>query len=252
MSKLGSFAFLSNESLEEVFSELQLFYIQNVERFEVNHYLTRRLGLIAMFMFMFGLLVNLGEQVRLLVFEITPILSTRLFSDLRVEWVDVVLISLSLLMVVFNGIASTHRMDTAGTAMILNSPQERRKLIDYKKFILRMFVYVLAIVVVGSVLVFPRQDLASHFIFWGALGGFMAFFINRKMGYTRAWSRNRLAFRRVQILYAKWKLGLETEDNARWQLLQLVEENVIIEQQDIVNDYMASKEGMLALLKRRQ
>ncbi|RXF04310.1 hypothetical protein D9603_06335 [Pseudoalteromonas sp. PS5] len=73
--------------------------------------------------------------------------------------------------------------------------------------------------------------------------------MNRKFGYTRAWSRNRLYAERILLIVARYKSGVVFRDKAMEELLKLIEQYEIQTHQDIVNDYIRYGDSALSSLK---
>ncbi|MBE0348537.1 hypothetical protein PPEP_b0306 [Pseudoalteromonas peptidolytica F12-50-A1] len=77
----------------------------------------------------------------------------------------------------------------------------------------------------------------------------MSYSVNRKFGYTRAWSRNRLYAERILLIVARHKSGVVFRDKAMEELLKLIEQYEIQTHQDIVNDYIRYGDSALSSLK---
>jgi len=92
-------------------------------------------------------------------------------------------------------------------------------------------------------------DVLSLFFVFGVLTFITSYSINRKFGYTRAWSRNRTAYQKVQVIYGKYKSGAIIRDEAVKRLYKLYEVSIEQAHVDIVKDYEIYGNAALSWVK---
>lgn len=90
-------------------------------------------------------------------------------------------------------------------------------------------------------------------LFWGGLLVTVTYVINRKQGFTRGWSRNRLTMQKLQLLSACRNSKLiDTETDCRRTLLELLNENNIQTHSDIVEDYIDYGKSAFSWLPKKK
>ncbi|NOU52263.1 hypothetical protein HG263_17170 [Pseudoalteromonas sp. JBTF-M23] len=102
---------------------------------------------------------------------------------------------------------------------------------------------------ISSLLFFEWQQLMPVFFAAGLIIFILSYSINRKFGYTRAWSRNRLYAEKVRLIDARYKSGMIFRDKAHEDLLKLLEQYEEQTHQDTVNDYISYGNSALNTLK---
>lgn len=120
------------------------------------------------------------------------------------------------------------------------------------KIILKDFyrIYYLITTLALTTLIFiDFKTLAPYYFILGITIFIVSYSVNRKFGYTRAWSRNRLYAERILLIVARYKSGVVFRDKAMEELLKLIEQYEIQTHQDIVNDYIRYGDSALSSLK---
>ncbi|BBN83696.1 hypothetical protein PA25_36810 [Pseudoalteromonas sp. A25] len=102
---------------------------------------------------------------------------------------------------------------------------------------------------ISALLFFEWQQLMPVFFAVGLIIFILSYSINRKFGYTRAWSRNRLYAEKIRIIDARYKSGIIFRDKAHEDLLKLLEQYEEQTHQDTVNDYISYGNSALNTLK---
>lgn len=134
--------------------------------------------------------------------------------------------------------------------VIVNSFCKEKPLLEILKenlvsVVLAIF-YILPIV---AFLVFDWGDVLPLFFVFGVLIFISSYSINRKFGYTRAWSRNRTAYQKVQVIYGQYKSGVIFRDEAVKRLYTLYELSIEQAHIDIVKDYEIYGNAALSWVK---
>lgn len=102
---------------------------------------------------------------------------------------------------------------------------------------------------VTALFVFDWGDVLPLFFVFGVLIFISSYSINRKFGYTRAWSRNRTAYQKVQVIYGQYKSGVIFRDEAVKRLYTLYELSIEQAHIDIVKDYEIYGNAALSWVK---
>ena len=241
MMRPKSLSFLSQQALNDVFTGSFHYLSQLIDKFEINHYLTRRLALVSAFMALFGLFNIIVSRFDPGLLPDDPLVAiiqlpehAEMLKALNPQWVDISVVCMVCLIFVFNGLIPIDKIESDSAQFLNLTKSDRRALIEAKKKLLKVCVYLFTVLVLIGVFLFNWKGLSAHYLFWGLLGMTISLVVNRKLGYTRAWSRNRLTSQRLEILYAEWQRGLDSEDNIRYRLYQLLEKNSEDAHDDIV------------------
>lgn len=132
------------------------------------------------------------------------------------------------------------------------STENARKNESYIKIIIKdfyQFYYLITIFALTTLIFIDFKTLAPYYFILGSTIFIVSYSVNRKFGYTRAWSRNRLYAERLHVIVARHKSGVIFRDKAMEELLKLIEQYEIQTHQDIVNDYIRYGDSALSSLK---
>lgn len=106
-----------------------------------------------------------------------------------------------------------------------------------------------AAVSLSSLVIFEWEEVLPLFFMFGVIGFVCSYSVNSKFGYTKGWSRNRLAKQKVQIIYGQYIEGFMHKEIAVDQLFQVFEKSKEQVHQDIVKDYETYGSAALGWVK---
>jgi len=234
-SNLASFAKEDlKESIEFVYND----FAKRALKFEVPHFLTRRLASIASLMVLFGLLTIAGNfsfigELKLAITDKAII--SELCSSLKPF--NIYLFDFGVIVI----ISALFLYNLLVKKIEFKDVLQKHKLkIKTKKFQINLILQLFILGLVSSFLLFKWDLLSFHFLFWGILIFVISYSSNRKYGYTRGFSRNRMYAQKAELLYADKILNSdEKEDkNLRLQLHELLKKAGEESHKDIVGDYI--------------
>ncbi|CAM4241387.1 hypothetical protein [Pseudoalteromonas byunsanensis] len=101
----------------------------------------------------------------------------------------------------------------------------------------------------AALVFFEWQEVMPIFFALGLVIFILSYSINRKFGYTRAWSRNRLYAEKVRFLDARFKSGVIFRDKAHEELFKLLEQFEEQTHLDTMNDYISYGNSAFNVLK---
>ncbi|MBA6336660.1 hypothetical protein H4J57_05530 [Colwellia sp. BRX8-7] len=237
---LASFA---KEDLTESIKVIHTEFSDKANDFELPHTLTRRLASIASLMIVFGLLTLAGNfsfigEIKLTITN--QVIMSKVCSTFEAFNINI----FDLLVVLFLLAVSIIKLT-------LDTINYSRKT---KKSILINCLRVMTVLLILSILTFKWNELAPHALFWGLLIFIISYSSNRKYGYTRGYSRNRLYAKKVELLYADKLLGTDTNEdkNIRLQLHELIKKSHEEIHKDIVGDYIEYGNSALKWLSTKK
>jgi hypothetical protein len=214
----GSLLDSYQENLTKAIEDTKKTFENRVASFTPFHKLLRRLGSISSFVFLIGLFTSVSNLKTLFGVALTSIKIN--IINLNIPYAeDKVYISISFffltLLILANSIGLLkHSIVTSSL----------------------IFVYGLAHLFI--ILLFDSQVLSIYLLTFGALTFVMSYSTNRKYGYTRGWSRNRVYITQLDILLCENNLQLDTPENIRQKLNNIILQAKIEAHKDIVNDYI--------------
>lgn len=130
-------------------------------------------------------------------------------------------------------------------------------LINTIKIEIKYIVIYEIILFVFYILSFSKESL-SFLVIFNLVVFITSYAANRMFGYTRAWSRNRLAVQHLKLLKREYKLSIKgksdmdiiiQKDNTLLKLSQLNERFIEAAYVDIMGDYLAVNNGALGWLR---
>lgn len=127
--------------------------------------------------------------------------------------------------------------------------KKKPSIITLKENLVSVVLAVFYILPIAALLVFDWGDVLPLFFVFGVLIFISSYSINRKFGYTRAWSRNRTAYQKVQVIYGQYKSGVIFRDEAVERLYTLYELSIEQAHIDIVKDYEIYGNAALSWVK---
>ncbi|KPH96237.1 hypothetical protein AMS58_01335 [Pseudoalteromonas porphyrae] len=234
----NSFKKFADKNIEELAEQMFGDFEKHTKAFELPHKITRRIAVYASILSILGFIYLIAK------FDFLK--STKLYKigDISVleSWWDsgvynwlAVSGGLTLIIFVIVGVYFFFK----------NKPLFGTLKENLVSVVLAIF-YILPI---AAFLVFDWGDVLPLFFVFGVLIFISSYSINRKFGYTRAWSRNRTASQKVQVIYGQYKAGLtselETIENL-FALYELMKEQAHI---DIVKDYEVYGNAALSWVK---
>lgn len=189
------------------------FYKDKAVKGYPNHHITRRLGAVGFAAMMFGTLSTASKE--LLDKPLMADILIKSFQGFDKIWLHVV--TITLLALIF----------------IAHSKQKKPS---------TFLLYVLGFFWAASPVLFKLSDIQHLLLFWGALVVTTTYTINRKQGFTRAWSRNRLTCQRLLLLKdakAAAQQGNQNKDEEKYResLYKIIEENCAQTHADMIEDY---------------
>ncbi|NRB42015.1 MAG: hypothetical protein HRU20_26675 [Pseudomonadales bacterium] len=247
LSKIADFSDSDlTATLEEVFNRFD----RLVDNNNVEHILTRRLAFIGSLMVLFGGLVMLSS-LDFLAGVATTLTNESIFNSLtainftfNIALFDVIFLCFSTTIFLIYKLYSPLDKKCEG-----KSTKQKVKL---RKDKLDLCMNLLMAFLLLSLLTIKVSTIAGHFLFFGIFIFVTAYSGNRKYGYTRSWSRNRLMRLQVELLYAEKKLGSDTDDNIRQKLHILLSDNYVQMHKDIVGDYIEYGDSALKFLAKKK
>jgi hypothetical protein len=236
-SNLASFA---KEDLSESIKLIHTELSTKASDFELAHTLTRRLASIASLMILFGLLTLVGNfyflgEIKLNITN--QVIISKVFSTFEGFHINVFDLFVVLSLIIVSIIKLT--LDAR------DGSNKSRLLVSLR---------VMTVLLILSTLTFKWNELAPHALFWGLLIFIISYSSNRKYGYTRSYSRNRLYAKKVELLYAEKLLGTDTNEdkNLRLQLHELIKKSHEDAHKDIVGDYIGYGNSALKWLSKNK
>lgn len=202
-------------------------YKNKIVAFTPLHYLTRRMASVASFIVLFGILNLLGKMDFLKSLDLSGF-SFSICGNSENIGQCVILGHVTLIII-------------AALCMIFFSKDKSYpKVIVYSYILLNLY----------SAIVFKPSQIAPYFVSLGGLVFLFSYTSNRKYGYTRAWSRNRLYLTQAEILQSEKKLKIDTDENIRQKLHDLILQSSKDAHRDIVGDYISYGNSALKLLSK--
>jgi len=223
-----------DELAEQMFNEFE----KQTKKFELSHKVTRRIAVYASILSVLGFIY--------LIAKLDFLKSTKLYKvgDISVleSWWDSgfynwLAVSGGLTLIIF--------VIIWGYFLI-----EKKPLIGtLKENLVSVVLAIPCILSIAALLVFEWSDVLPLFFVIGVLIFISSYSINRKFGYTRAWSRNRTASQKVQVIYGQYKAGLTSELETIENLFALYESMKEQAHIDIVKDYEIYGNAALSWVK---
>jgi hypothetical protein len=206
------------EDLTKAIADTKTGFERRIAGFVPFHKFLRRLGSLSSFVFLFGVITSASNLKTLFGIAIKKINFN--FFNLNIPFpADKIYIAISLLFLAFLMLVSL-------TGLLKNSKVVFALLAFYGGFHLLM------------ILLFDWQILSIYFMTFGALAFAMSYSTNRKYGYTRGWSRNRVYATQLDILLCEKNLQLDTTENIRQKLNNIILQAKVEAHKDIVSDYI--------------
>ncbi len=243
---------LADFAKDDIKDSLNLVYknfIVNSNKFIISHYLTRRLASVASFMILFGLLTVAGsfsfiDEIKLNITENTIISTGKLALDIQYFDFFMIIFFCVIPVIIYP---------------IFNWFQQKVRV--HKKTLINIYLNFITLSLAISLLIFKWEEVSVHLLFWGILIFIISYSSNRKYGFTRAYSRNRLYAQKVELLYAekllevddKYDPGcLNSDKNIRAQLHDLIKSSYEETHKDIVGDYIEYGNSALKWLSTKK
>lgn len=209
------------------------------------HYLTRRLTSLASFMILFGLLTSTASLAdKMAVHHIISLDTWQFYYQFDIHYFDMLVLGFSSLSILLSRILARVKNITELSTL--------KAQVDIGKHYSNRLIWAFSLSLLPGFFIFSLGEYADHLLFWGIFIFVGAYSSNRKYGYTRAFSRNRLYTVKIRLLYSEKALELDVDDNIRQKLHELINEASIQTHKDIVGDYIAYGNSALKWLSSKK
>lgn len=249
---------MSNEDKKDTYHENLATAIENtrgtfvelIAKFELRHKTFRRLGSIASFVFLFGLMASTIHFNKFLGIQLTEI-STPIFDNSISENVSYyIVMNIVLLFFIMLSI------------FVPLNPQVN----CYKgiKGIIYIVIVSYGALNLLAALFYDWKIISTYFVTFGSLIFVICYSTNRKYGYTRGWSRNRVYLTQLDILICEKDQGLisdkteadggitSVDKETRKKLHSIILQAKVEAHKDIVNDYIEYGNSAISWLSKNK
>ena len=232
----SSFKKFADKNIDELAEQMFDEFEERTKAFEFPHKVTRRIAAYASILSILGFIY--------LVSKFDFLRSAKLYKigDISVleGWWD---------SGVYNWLAASVGL-TLITLVIVYFFFKNKPLLEIlKENLVSVVLAIFYILSIAAFLVFDWGEVLPLFFVFGVLIFISSYSINRKFGYTRAWSRNRTAYQKVQVIYGQYKSGVIFRDEAVKRLYTLYELSIEQAHIDIVKDYEIYGNAALSWVK---
>jgi len=165
--------------------------VKRIEKFEFRHKAFRRLGSIASFVFLLGLMTSTTNMESFFGIKLTDSasISGPIWNTVISEYhISLIIINLILLLLI-------------GLSLFISINKKNNKIIMYTYCSILLY----GLLNLLSIIFFDWKILSLYLISFGALIFVVCYSTNRKYGYTRGWSRNRVYLTQLDILMCENK-----------------------------------------------
>lgn len=232
MSDLNRFNFTNSNSELDYVGKLADYmcaeFEGKIKNFEYKHNLTRRFNIVFSVLTLIGFMYLLSGIELLSATKLNDIGEIQLIND---EYYSNTLIGVLFFCFVYCVILFL----AFGVGRF--NETKNNTFLNLKSTFWRVLLHCVVAVSISCVLLFEWEEVFPMFFAVGVVGFVCSYSVNSKLGYTKAWSRNRLARQKVQIIYGQYIEGFMHEEIAVDQLFKIYESAKEQAHQDIVKDY---------------
>ncbi|MCF6456317.1 hypothetical protein [Pseudoalteromonas sp. MMG024] len=225
MSGFNRFNFIGSESELDYVGELAKYMCEHFETkigdFEFKHKFTRRFNILFSVLATFGFIFVLSSIESLSATRMSDVGEILILDESYYPSVIAAFLFFSFFFFLVVHLIAPKGSQTKSKGLMLLS---------------NLF-YLLIGLSMSSLTVFEWEEVLPIFFVLGIVGLVFSYAINSKLGYTKAWSRNRLARQKVQVIYGQYIGGYMHEEIAVEQLFQVFEKSKEQAHIDIVKDY---------------